>query len=148
MGLAQFKDKAREKQRRKLLAARAAEAALAPAQKLAPKPGPKERRAKEGGTPGAKKGSLGTGGGPVPGREEKARRLPSVRRRKLNQRQDAEDLEDEYRLVKKLKKGKLSQVWPSFRREVMCTVKTVRVSDVCQNPSPTGLLLRATPYIM
>eukprot|EP00884_Botryococcus_braunii_P021246 jgi/Botrbrau1/7805/Bobra.0159s0233.1 len=100
-----FKDKAREKQRRKLLAARAAEAgpsAGAQQNKQQPKGEPQKA------TVQVRKGPHGTAGAPAD-KEDKVRRLPSVRRRKLNQRQDAEDLQDEYRLVKKLKKGKLSQ---------------------------------------
>ncbi len=82
----QFKDKLREKQRRKLLAQRAAEEGQKPIAEL-----PREK--------------------PKPAAEpEKVRRLPAARRRTINQRQDLEDLTDEYRLFKKLKKGKLSEV--------------------------------------
>ena len=83
----QFRDKAREKQRQKSLrqAAAVAVAQSAPAADRKP----------------AKVGKR-------PALEEA--RLPAAKRRLLDGRQDAAELADEYALLRKLKKGKLSEV--------------------------------------
>lgn len=40
-----------------------------------------------------------------------AKRVPAAKRRKLEDRQDVSDFASDYALLKKLKKGKLSEVW-------------------------------------
>ncbi|CAL8464167.1 g3702 [Coccomyxa elongata] len=76
-----FKNKQREKQRQKKLAERALQ------QKEAP-----ERTER-----------------PRPEEAQKERRLPAAKRRQLEARQDAEDFAAEYRMLKKVKKGRMSE---------------------------------------
>lgn len=42
--------------------------------------------------------------------EKKERRLPAAKRRQLEAREDAEDFAAEYRMLKKVKKGRMSEV--------------------------------------
>ncbi len=83
---AQFLDKAREKQRQKSLKQAAGAAASQPA-------APARQPSKAAKRP-----------------PEPEARLPAAKRRLLDGRQDAAELADEYALLRKLKKGKLSEV--------------------------------------
>ncbi len=49
---------------------------------------------------------------PRPEDAPKERRLPAAKRRQLEARQDAEDFAAEYRMLKKVKKGRMSEVRP------------------------------------
>ncbi len=84
----QFRDKAREKQRQKSLRQASTVAAAQSAPAAFRKPGKVGKR---------------------PQQLEEAR-LPAAKRRLLDGRQDAAELADEYALLRKLKKGKLSEV--------------------------------------
>ncbi len=54
---------------------------------------------------------------PRPEEVQKERRLPAAKRRQLEARQDAEDFATEYRMLKKVKKGRMSEVrWPATLR--------------------------------
>ena len=44
------------------------------------------------------------------------RRLPAAKRRQQESRQDADDFAAEYRMLRKVKKGKMSEVRPTFDR--------------------------------
>lgn len=79
----QFKDKARQKGREKLLAEKA------------------KRKAEEPAKEAAKRN-------PEPEKPEK--RLTAVKRRLLEQRQDESELADDYRLLKRLRRGKMTNV--------------------------------------
>ncbi|KAK9812827.1 hypothetical protein WJX72_004361 [[Myrmecia] bisecta] len=81
-----FKDKAREKQRQKTLVQQREQAE---AERLAGR-GPKRKHA-------------------AAGAPEPEKRLPAAKRRQLEARQDMADLTQEYTLLKKLKKGKISE---------------------------------------
>ena len=89
----QFRENTREKQRQKALRQAAAAAPAQSAQPAGPKPG--------------------KGAGKRPQLEEA--RLPAAKRRLLDGRQDAAELADEYALLRKLKKGKLSEVRENIR---------------------------------
>jgi ATP-dependent RNA helicase DDX55/SPB4 len=96
---AQFKDRAREKQRQRLLAQRAlqrAEDAAAAA-------------AKQGAAGGTGRGRPG-GGSSAAAAPKQERRLPAAKRRALDAVRDEEDFADDYRALKKVKKGKISEV--------------------------------------
>ena len=45
---------------------------------------------------------------------QKEKRLPAAKRRQIEARQDADDFAAEYRMLKKVKKGKMSEVLPFF----------------------------------
>ena len=93
--IAQFKDKAREKQRQRLLTQRALERAEEAAAQL-------------------QSGHAGAHAGPARGKKEEKpvqeRRLPAAKRRALGATQDEEDFADDYRALKKVKKGRISEV--------------------------------------
>ena len=91
----------REKQRQKAIQKAAAERAAAPAP-ATPRAGKTLRKGKMAAAAAAADV-----------------RLPAAKRRMLETRQDVHDLADEYALLRKLKKGKLSEV-----RAVSCRVKT------------------------
>jgi ATP-dependent RNA helicase DDX55/SPB4 len=94
-----FKDKVREKQRQAVLKQRA------------------EKDAEEGGGSGGDKsnkrkgGPKSSGGGAAPAASASALqpRLTAAKRRQLEARQEFNELNDEYALLRKLKKGKISQ---------------------------------------
>mmetsp|Transcript_28037 Transcript_28037/g.83096 ORF Transcript_28037/g.83096 Transcript_28037/m.83096 type:complete len:249 (-) Transcript_28037:153-899(-) len=97
-----YKDKAREKQRQASLR-KAAEAAAAAATAAASSAAAKQARVRQsrdnGGTAAAAAAdAFGSG-----------ERLTAAKRRQLQQRDEADDLEQEYKLLKKLKRGKISQ---------------------------------------
>jgi len=82
----QFRDKAREKQRQKAISQAAAQQQAAP-------PAAVDKAPRVKAAPDV--------------------RLPAAKRRLLETRQDVDDLAGEYSLLRKLKKGKLSEVrWP------------------------------------
>lgn len=80
---AQFKNKQREKQRQKKLVERALQQKLAAATERPLRQRPEET---------------------------KERRLPAAKRRQIEARQDVEDFAAEYRMLKKVKKGRMSEV--------------------------------------
>ena len=82
--LSQFKDKARQKARVKKLAERQ-----------------QQRQAEL---------AQGVAGKKQVAPESAQKRLPAAKRRLLEHRQDESDFADEYRLLKKLKRGKLTEV--------------------------------------
>jgi hypothetical protein len=51
--------------------------------------------------------------------QQKERRLPAAKRRLLEARQDVEDFAAEYRLLKKVKKGRLSEVSICFQHSCL-----------------------------
>ncbi len=106
--LPQFLDKAREKQRQKSLKQAAGAAASQPA---AP-----ARQSSEA----------------VKRAPEQGARLPAAKRRLLDGRQDAAELADEYALLRKLKKGKLSEVRLDCAR--VCSLYVADL-EVCESPS-------------
>lgn len=93
--LVQYKDKHRERQRRQQLA----RAAAAPPTKTTPGSGVDK-----------KAGNKTTAHGDASQDKQQEKHLPAAKRRQVNRRQELVDLEDDYRLLKKLKRGKISQV--------------------------------------
>jgi ATP-dependent RNA helicase DDX55/SPB4 len=87
-----FKDKAREKQRQKLQQQRAQQQAEAEAARAA-----------------QKHGKGGASGAPQPAGHKSGERLPAAKRRKLQARDEMAELEADYRLLKKVRRGKLSE---------------------------------------
>ena len=53
---------------------------------------------------------------------QKEKRLPAAKRRLIEARQDADDFAAEYRMLKKVKKGKMSEVLPFLSR--LCLLLT------------------------
>jgi hypothetical protein len=115
----QFKDRAREKQRQKLLAQRALERAEAAA---AGKPPGGPRAA-------GRAGGGGEGGGAAAAGKPPERRLPAEKRRALDAKRDDEDFAADYRLLRKVKRGKIS--------EVRCAAGSVAKYE-CMRPSRPG----------
>jgi ATP-dependent RNA helicase DDX55/SPB4 len=87
-----FKDKGREKQRQQFIIQRS--------QEMADSAKDEEKKKREGKKEVAKGGVVNHGAG---------ERLTAAKRRKLQQRDELEELDHEYTLLKKLKKGKLSE---------------------------------------
>ena len=50
---------------------------------------------------------------------QKEKRLPAAKRRQIEARQDADDFAAEYRMLKKVKKGKMSEV-RTFAEKIAC----------------------------
>jgi hypothetical protein len=92
-----FKDKTREKQRQKQLKQTAAAAAAAG-------PDPQQQRRK-----GGARDKRGRGGAGAAAPEELDEKLPAAKRRQLQQRDEMAELTRDYQLLKKLKRGKISQ---------------------------------------
>jgi len=53
---------------------------------------------------------------------QKEKRLPAAKRRQIEARQDADDFAAEYRMLKKVKNGKMSEVLPFLSR--LCLLLT------------------------
>lgn len=58
---------------------------------------------------------------------QREKRLPAAKRRQLEARQDADDFAAEYRMLKKVKKGKMSEVnlFPGYRHSPQCSIRKV-----------------------
>ena len=112
----QFKDKAREKQRQRALKQQQQQQQQQARQQGAP-PGPTpshiqdKRRAVM-----AEKRRAEAAAAAAAAAEE--RRLPAAKRRMFEMRQDNDELRDDYRLLKKLKKGRVSEV-----RRMLCQAR-------------------------
>ena len=58
---------------------------------------------------------------------QREKRLPAAKRRQLEARQDADDFAAEYRMLKKVKKGKMSEVnsFPGYMHSPQCSFRKV-----------------------
>lgn len=92
---AQFKDRQREKQRKSALRAKEASATAAAA-----------TAAEKGARSGTTASKAHAAGGVEP-----LKKMTAAKRRLRDHRQDADDLADDYALLKRLKKGKMTEVW-------------------------------------
>lgn len=90
----QFKDRQREKQRKSALRAKEASATAAAATAA-------EKGARSGAVASKAQSAVGM---------EPLKKMTAVKRRLKDSRQDADDLADDYALLKRLKKGKMTEV--------------------------------------